>query len=214
MVPGWNFSGKTAGVLVKVPAGEGHCLSQALPWKGGIRCPWGCGELSLQEQEEESALSWGWKLLASECPPCTRLAVWQKKAFSGPSSSVAEQLREDDLLRNSRNRALQLLNFSVSVSAACVFQGISTLRISCQWHKLAYSISLLSIRHSWYGQSVLSLYWYSWSCRLSFKDSFWVLRLFFLCALFSVLLICCLYLCYYFLNLEFNFLFLALMMSA
>lgn len=86
-------------------------MSQALP---GREASQGVPEAVVsapQEQEEERALFWGWKLLASECPRGTRLAVWQKKAFSGPSSSVAEQLREDDLLRNSRNRALQLLNF-------------------------------------------------------------------------------------------------------
>ena len=86
-------------------------LSQALPGREASQgVPEAAVSHSPQEQGEESALSWGWKLLASECG--THLALWQKKAFTGPSSSVTEQVRQQDSgLRNlTRNRILQFLN--------------------------------------------------------------------------------------------------------
>lgn len=106
----WSFSGKTAGVLVKVPGGSGPLVVPRPPWQRGITgCPRGCSELATGAGRRKRTV------LGMEAP-CFWMSPWypphwQKIAFTGPSSRVAEQVREEDLLRNGRNRALQLLNF-------------------------------------------------------------------------------------------------------
>lgn len=112
--------------------GQGHWLSQALPGREASQgVPEAAVSHSPQGQGEESALSWGWKLLASECPRGTRLALAKESVYraqlqchrAGQTTGLAaENLNQE--------QSSPIFKCLVSVLAVCVFQGISTFCIS------------------------------------------------------------------------------------
>lgn len=129
----WNFSGKTAGVLVKIAGGSGPLAVPSPPWKGGITgCSRGCGESLATGAGRRKRTVLGMEA------PCFWMSPWYPPRSLAKESVYRAQLQCHRAGQTTglgaeklnQEQSSPIFKCLVSVLAVCVFQGISTFCIS------------------------------------------------------------------------------------